>query len=599
MTLPERNPRRGSWTMRKRFMMATNACCVGTLGLLLVLSGCATAPVAQPEAGAPAVADAGAGEMESPHGKKKDVPDISPWPDDTVVMKLGARDVTYKTMKEDFEKDWAGKPLTLLEQPQQEEFFRKYYIQKLFAQEARARGLQNSQYFRDHSRASRIRTLVPFLKSIEYGEKITPSDEELLQYLPPAEDSVRVRIILKKESADAKKVYERALAGEDFVALCMAESEGFLREAGGLTKWMSPHNTEKFAPPVVERFLAQPVGAVLEPFYSDVGFVVVQIADKKSADAMRRDELAVQRGEILKKIRDTLYEDCFKKLLAESTVAIHDDVVKAHEAGQGAGDHGAVIVEVNGASYLASEVLEEMIAAGHGGKAVAQRVKRFVEDAILSQEAVRLGYDTHPEFLKAWEVKESALLASEMVRVENEAVAAEPVTGEEADAYIKANADKYMTPELRCVKAILVNSQEKSAEVEKRLGAGEDFSALAREASIDADSAAKDGLLGCFDKKTLPVPFQEPVFALEPGGMIGTPIEVASDKGEPLWFFFKLDSVRNPALADRDSVNMRKVEDKVRTLKRANRLNALVQTASATHGYSLCITSSARKDGME
>lgn len=76
-----------------------------------------------------------------------------------------------------------------------------------------------------------------------------------------------------------------------------------------------------------------------------------------------------------------------------------------------------------------------------------------------------------------------------------------------------------------CVSHILVDSPQAAADVEARLGKGEDFAAVAKDVSKDPGSAQKGGDLGCFFKDAQLVPeFLNAAFA-QPVGQVGQPVQ--------------------------------------------------------------------------
>ncbi len=94
---------------------------------------------------------------------------------------------------------------------------------------------------------------------------------------------------------------------------------------------------------------------------------------------------------------------------------------------------------------------------------------------------------------------------------------------EQSRAYYDANPESFSEA---CVSHILVPAQEKADEVKGRLGGGEDFAAVARAESQDAQSAAKGGELGCdITQETSFVPeFLMAVFS-QPVGEVGNPVK--------------------------------------------------------------------------
>lgn len=84
---------------------------------------------------------------------------------------------------------------------------------------------------------------------------------------------------------------------------------------------------------------------------------------------------------------------------------------------------------------------------------------------------------------------------------------------------------------------ILVDSEEKAADLKKQLDGGADFAKLAAENSSDG-SAANGGDLGWFSTGMMVKPFEEAVVAMEPGTIAGP---VKTDFG---WHLIKLTETR-------------------------------------------------------
>lgn len=79
--------------------------------------------------------------------------------------------------------------------------------------------------------------------------------------------------------------------------------------------------------------------------------------------------------------------------------------------------------------------------------------------------------------------------------------------------------------EQACTSHILVENEEQAREVEAQLDEGADFGELAREHSIDTNSAANGGEIGCFGRgEGLVAPYETAMFSLEEGE-ISEPVE--------------------------------------------------------------------------
>jgi len=97
----------------------------------------------------------------------------------------------------------------------------------------------------------------------------------------------------------------------------------------------------------------------------------------------------------------------------------------------------------------------------------------------------------------------------------------EPITD---DDVAKELADFPMDWTQVCASHILVGSPEEAADVQARLGAGEEFAALATELSIDTGSSANGGDLGCAAPSGFVGPFAEATINAEIG-VVTDPVE--------------------------------------------------------------------------
>lgn len=91
------------------------------------------------------------------------------------------------------------------------------------------------------------------------------------------------------------------------------------------------------------------------------------------------------------------------------------------------------------------------------------------------------------------------------------------VTEEEMMTYFEENKDMFNTEEQVKASHILVDSEEKAREVKNKLSAGEDFTKLASEYSIDESNKNSGGSLGFFSRGEMVSEFEEEAFTLEIG----------------------------------------------------------------------------------
>jgi parvulin-like peptidyl-prolyl isomerase len=513
------------------------------------------------------------------------------WADGDVVIRRGAEgDLTYADMRK-LLKTWArsNENLDDLGPEQKAQFFRRYYNEILLAAEARRRGLHETEEFRTRTLAARYAALVPVYKQREIVDRYRPTEEELYQYVPPAQDEVRVRVIVKEDPAEARRVYEEALAGKDFAALARDESEGFLRAEGGLTGFHSLGNAGKFPPPVVQRFLDAEVGEILPPFYQDIGFLVVKIDAKRTAEQLRRQELERRRAEIEYGIHQHYYDQRLDALFERAQVVYHDPEIDALARQEG--DPAAVVLEVNGVPYRAREILGPMADAVHSGQPLRQRIERFVETALVGEEAVRLGLERDPLFAETWGLVETRELAQEVMRHELAPVEAAPITDEEVAAHAAARPEQFAEPEARHLRLILTDREDQAHEALARLRGGAPFAEVARALSVDTNTAASGGDLGFLAADDVPEPVREAAFALPAGAYTPEPLPVVSAlDGTPLWVLLQVEAVRERAVGVAGSANRRRAESAILTLRRTERLKSLIEESEARLGYALCLT---------
>ena len=95
---------------------------------------------------------------------------------------------------------------------------------------------------------------------------------------------------------------------------------------------------------------------------------------------------------------------------------------------------------------------------------------------------------------------------------------------------------------------ILVDSEEKAADLKAQVEGGADFAVLAREHSTDPGSGARGGDLGWFGLGQMVKPFEDAVVALEPG-QVGGPIQTQFG-----WHIIRLTETRLAAVPTLDQM---------------------------------------------
>ncbi|MFY0519107.1 peptidylprolyl isomerase [Lysinibacillus sp. UGB7] len=93
------------------------------------------------------------------------------------------------------------------------------------------------------------------------------------------------------------------------------------------------------------------------------------------------------------------------------------------------------------------------------------------------------------------------------------------ITDEEVEQYFKDNKDSYGQEEQVEVRHILLEDEVTAQEVLKKVQAGEDFTTLAKDYSIDTVTSEDGGNLGYISKGQMDEAFEEAAFVLEVNGV--------------------------------------------------------------------------------
>lgn len=207
---------------------------------------------------------------------------------------------------------------------------------------------------------------------------------------------------------------------------------------------------------------------------------------------------------------------------------------------------------------------------------VAQMQKQFPSEAEFSKALA--ARNTTVDQLKADARIDMAI--NKMMEAEVNGVAA---TDADAQDFYTKNPDKFTQGEQARASHILVKADEQADEATKkaartkidgllkRVKAGEDFAALAKENSDDG-SAAQGGDLGFFPRGQMVPPFDQAAFALKPGEISDV---VTSQFG---FHIIKLVEKKESSVVPLDQVKPRVIEF-LTNQKKQERVNALIEDA--------------------
>lgn len=151
-------------------------------------------------------------------------------------------------------------------------------------------------------------------------------------------------------------------------------------------------------------------------------------------------------------------------------------------------------------------------------KETAMDLKRILNEAIdltlLATEAKKTNVVNNPALKAKIRYYVDGLIAQEYVSSYINSLIS--VSETEILDFYKANS-KYQQKEVIRARHILVKTGEEAKEILNKIKAGEDFSKLAKEHSIDENARETGGDLGWFDRGKTVKPFEEAAFSLKEG----------------------------------------------------------------------------------
>ena len=183
------------------------------------------------------------------------------------------------------------------------------------------------------------------------------------------------------------------------------------------------------------------------------------------------------------------------------------------------------------------DALPEQVRASARGPNRRQFAEQLVRIKIMSQEAHRRKLDESPTVQRQIELQKENLLANVLFQ---EMAANVKVDEATAQKYYEQHKSEYESVHARHILVRFKGSQlplaagkkeltdeealAKAQEIRKKIAAGEDFAALAKTESDDAQTGAKGGDLGTFKHGQMVPEFEQAAFSL-PVGQVSEPVK--------------------------------------------------------------------------
>lgn len=225
-------------------------------------------------------------------------------------------------------------------------------------------------------------------------------------------------------------------------------------------------------------------GSVITQVDFDREFNMVKERFSMMGRPLSESQIPETRKEVLENLinRELLYQESKKKGIKIDAAVVNEQLGKWKKQFPNEGDFAKALSSLNLTEASLKSQFEQ-------GMAIKQLInKEFEEKVSISDSESKSFYDTHPDdFKQPEQVKASHIL----IKVDPK-----------ADTLKKAEARK------------------KIEEIQKKLKAGGDFAALAKENS-QCPSSSKGGDLGYFSRGQMVKPFEDAAFSLKPGEVGG------------------------------------------------------------------------------
>lgn len=174
----------------------------------------------------------------------------------------------------------------------------------------------------------------------------------------------------------------------------------------------------------------------------------------------------------------------------------------------------------------------------------SQLLVSLINRQLVLEEARKLGFDQSPQVQARLQAMADSFIAEQYLLT----VAAGFDLGEEAVA--ERYRERYaQAPEQFLASHIVLSSEEEARQALRELAAGADFSALARERSLDAVSASRGGSLGWVGVRELAPNLAEALLTLKEGGVAPGPVKTVSG-----WHVLRLDDRRDGEVPSLDAM---------------------------------------------
>ena len=384
-----------------------------------------------------------------------------------------------------------GEEITF-EDPVFEEVLQQLIDQKLLAQEAISRGLDQSEVARHRLTATRERILGNILLEQLVDEHI---NDEVIETMYDAQielkelgEEVLIRHIQVSTEAEADNLYDELMNGASFGELAFTHStDRQTNEDEGLFPYAVPSS---FLDPFPDMINRTAEGQISKPFESDYAWHIIKVED-------RRDEKPPTLEDMRYQISDYLLRSEIGDLLLE--LRIRGDVKMVTDGSLKTSDP-ELAATVNGEYIQVYEVEFEAIAQNKlekGGSLETddelfdEILQQLIDQKLMAQEAMSRGLDQSERSRHRLHTMRENILGDVLI----EELIAERVDETAIMEMYKRQSALQQLGEEVLIRHIQVETEDEANALYEELKAGAEFAELAFTHSVDTQTSYEGGLL--------------------------------------------------------------------------------------------------------
>lgn len=221
------------------------------------------------------------------------------------------------------------------------------------------------------------------------------SEKEIMASVPPIEEMVSIQQLVVESKEKAEALRAKAVGGGDFDAIVKENTEGLSGRNAGKIGFIKA-NSPMYEPDLVKTIFKLKPGEYTPVVSTQIGYSVIEVLERKSAEQGRKEWLAANRKAISDKIRSQFWNKKLDKLIRSHKVVTNQKTVDAyHEARKNNKSVepllSRTVFSIDGHPYLLGDLVDPSgMGFVHGEGTLEVIVNKRAEEFAIAREVERL-----------------------------------------------------------------------------------------------------------------------------------------------------------------------------------------------------------------